>query len=80
MVVLYIIQTVHGTYYTGITNSIIRRWKEHKSGRCRYTREHRPKEVVHIEVHQTRVQAARKERKVKRIGAKKYMLKLRHRK
>ena len=78
-IVCYIINTHYGTFYTGITNNLIRRWKEHKAGKSSYLRKFKPKEVVHIEVFDNRKLAAKKERYIKKIGAKKYLLKLQFR-
>lgn len=75
-VIVYIILTHYGTYYTGITNSIIRRYNEHLSGKSSYLSKYTAKEVVHIEWFKTRKEAARKERYIKKVGANKYLLKL----
>ena len=79
-IVCYIINTHYGTFYTGITNNLIRRWKEHKAGKSSYLRKFKPKEVVHIEVFDNRKEAAKKERYIKKTGANKYLLKLQFRK
>ena len=79
-VICYIILTHYGTYYTGITNNLIRRWKEHNQGKSSYLRKFKAKEVIHIEVYNTRKEAAKKERFIKSIGAKKYLLKLQFKK
>ena len=78
-IVCYIINTHYGTFYTGITNNLIRRWKEHKAGRSSYLSKFKPKEVVHIEVFDNRKEAAKKERYIKKTGANKYLLKLQFR-
>jgi len=78
-ILLYIISTHYGTFYTGITNNLIRRWKEHNLGQSSYLRKFEPKEVIHVEIFNSRKQAARKERKIKNMGAKKYLLKLKFR-
>ncbi len=41
---VYILQVSNNHYYTGYTNNVIRRYKEHVSGtaNCRYTRAFRP--------------------------------------
>ena len=80
MICLYIISTNFGTYYTGITNSLIRRWKEHKEGKSSYLSKFSPKEVVYVCFYSERKEAAREERRVKSIGAFKYMNRLKHRK
>jgi putative endonuclease len=77
-IVCYVISTHYGTYYTGITNNLIRRWSEHKAGKSSYLRKFKPKEVIHIELFGTRKEAAKKEKYIKRVGAKKYLLNLQH--
>lgn len=77
-VICYIILTHYSTYYTGITNNLIRRYKEHLSGKSSYLSKWSAKEVVHIEYFKTRKEAARKERYIKKIGAKNYLLKLKY--
>jgi putative endonuclease len=78
-VIVYIIITHYGTYYTGITNNLVRRWKEHKEGKSSYLSKFKPKEVIFIESFNTRREAARKERYIKKVGAYKYLLKLQYR-
>jgi predicted GIY-YIG superfamily endonuclease len=73
-IALYIIQTHFNTYYTGITNSIIRRWNEHVNNKSSYLSKYKAKEIVYIKFYNTRREAAKEERKVKNTGAKKYML------
>lgn len=77
-VICYIILTHYNTYYTGITNNIIRRWKEHISGKSSYLSKWTGKEVVHIEWFENRKLAAKKERYIKKVGAKKYLLMLKY--
>lgn len=76
MICLYIISTHYGTFYTGITNSIVRRWNEHQKGKSKYLSVFKPKEVVHQEWFSDRSEAARKERYIKDLGARNYLLKL----
>jgi len=76
LIVCYIISTNYGTYYTGITNNLIRRWHEHKAGKSSYLSKFSPKEVIYIECFSTRKEAAKKERYIKTMGAKKYLLHL----
>jgi len=70
-IVCYVISTHYGTYYTGITNHLIRRWNEHYKGKSSYLSKFKPKEVLHIEVFESRKDAAKKEKYIKRVGAKK---------
>ena len=72
-IVVYIISTHYGTYYTGITNNLLRRWKEHNQGKSSYLRRFKPKEVVYIEFYNDRSVAAFNERRVKRMGAKRFI-------
>ena len=75
-IIVYIIATHYGTFYTGITNNLIRRWKEHRTGKSSYLRRYKPKEVLHIEFFNTRTEARRKEVVIKKTGAKKYLTKI----
>lgn len=77
-VVVYIILTHYNTYYTGITNNLIRRYKEHLDLKSSYLSKYRAKEVIHIEWFKTRKEAARKERYIKKVGANNYLLRLRY--
>jgi len=80
LICLYIISTHVGTHYTGITNNLVRRWKEHSTGQSSYLSKFIPKEVIYVEFFDNRKVAARKERKIKNIGASNYLLRLKHRK
>jgi predicted GIY-YIG superfamily endonuclease len=77
---LYIISTHYGTYYTGITNNLIRRWYEHISGKSSYLSKFKSKEVVYVKFYESRREAAKKERMIKNIGARKFLLRLEFRK
>ncbi len=77
-VVVYIISTHYNTFYTGITNNLIRRWYEHKGGKSSYLSKFVPNEVVYVLRFFNRREAARHERYIKSIGAKKYLLRLKY--
>ncbi len=65
---VYIIETEDGTYYTGMTNDIARRFKEHLSGKshgAKYLKTHKPLYVVYLEESPTRGDALRLEIKLK---------------
>ncbi len=69
MYFVYIIETEDGTYYTGMTNNLLRRFKEHLSGKLRgavYLKAHKPKYVVFIQECKNRGEAQRLELKIKR--------------
>lgn len=75
----YVISTHYGTFYTGITNSIIRRWSEHNKGKSSYLRKFLCKEVIYIEFFDSRKLARKREVMIKGTGARRYLLKLIHR-
>jgi putative endonuclease len=68
MYFVYIIETEDGTYYTGMTNDLARRFSEHVSNSSRsasYLRMHRPAYVVHITECERRSDAMRLENRLK---------------
>ncbi|MBN2183593.1 MAG: GIY-YIG nuclease family protein [Sedimentisphaerales bacterium] len=69
---LYITQNSNGAYYTGITNNLERRLKEHLRGKGgHYTRRNRPVELLYTERFARRNQAEARERQIKRWSRKK---------
>ncbi|MFW9963165.1 MAG: GIY-YIG nuclease family protein [Candidatus Sifarchaeia archaeon] len=69
MYFVYIIETTDGTYYTGMTTDIARRFQEHLSGNSKsatYLQMHKPAFVVYIEECRTRSDAIRLEQELKR--------------
>ncbi|TXT54915.1 MAG: hypothetical protein BAJATHORv1_50168 [Candidatus Thorarchaeota archaeon] len=69
MYYVYIIETEDGTYYTGITNNLLRRLKEHTSGSGRgaaYLRMHKPKYLVFLSECEDRGEAQSLEYRIKR--------------
>ena len=69
MYFVYIIETVDGTYYTGMTNDVARRLQDHLSGTSRsasYLKIHKPKYVVYMAECRTRGDAMRLERRIKK--------------
>jgi len=66
---LYILRCGDGSFYTGVTTDIERRFSEHEKGRAsRYTRTHRPVVLVYREECGTRSQALTRECAVKSLG------------
>lgn len=66
--IVYIILCEDGSLYTGITKDLDARLKLHMNGRgARYTRMHRPKKLVYVEKCNSRAEAMRRERRVKRL-------------
>ncbi len=65
----YILQCHDESYYTGHTTNIERRVQEHNSGKGgRYTRSRLPVKLVHIERHQTRKDAIKRELEIKKLS------------
>ncbi len=66
---LYIIRGEHGRYYTGITNDIERRLKEHRSGASRSTVRYGVIELVWSKTFRDRKEAREWEVRIKKKGA-----------
>ena len=65
----YILKCSDGTLYTGWTNDITKRLESHNSGQgSKYTRSRLPVELVHIEYFNTKNEAMRRERAIKRLS------------
>jgi putative endonuclease len=63
---VYILRCKDGSYYTGHTQNVEKRFKMHKNGHgARYTQLHEPEKVVYIEHCESRSEAMRRERKIK---------------
>ncbi|MBN2121259.1 MAG: GIY-YIG nuclease family protein [Candidatus Omnitrophica bacterium] len=63
---LYIIQCKDRTLYTGITNDLSRRIRDHNSGNgCRYTKYRRPVKLIHSEEFPTKSAALKRESYIK---------------
>ena len=69
---VYIAECADGTFYTGQTDNIVEREKEHNGiGRFRganYTETRRPVKIVHIEPCQTRSFAMQREKELKKLS------------
>jgi len=66
----YIVECSDGSYYTGKTNNIIRRMKQHNgllSGGAKYTKLKRPVKLVHYEQYTTNKLACTREAEIKRL-------------
>ena len=65
---VYILKLKNDTYYTGITNNLERRLKQHNEGTgSKYVRAHRPFELVHLEKLKDRSKASKREYEVKQL-------------
>lgn len=68
MYFLYIIKCKDGSFYTGITTDVKRRFGEHKSGKGgHYTRSKGVVKVIYTEQHQNRSSASKREFEIKNM-------------
>ena len=66
---VYILRCKDGSYYTGCTKDVEKRFEMHKKGRgARYTLMHEPEELVYIEQFKNRGEAMKKERIIKKFS------------
>jgi predicted GIY-YIG superfamily endonuclease len=64
---VYILRCADGTLYTGITNDLAHRLKQHNAGRAsRYTRARLPVQALHKEPAASRSAALKREAAIKR--------------
>ncbi len=64
---VYILQCLDGTFYTGITDDVERRFREHQSGKGgHYTKYAHPQQVLYREFCNTRSEAETREQQIKR--------------
>lgn len=67
---VYIIECSNGSYYTGYTTDIDRRYKEHAQGtsKCRYTRSFPPKKLIAVWSFENKSDALKKESEIKKLS------------
>ncbi len=66
---VYILQCCDGSYYTGYTNNLKERTRQHLNGTgARYTKAHKPDRVAYVEHFETRGQAMRRELEIKKFS------------
>lgn len=64
----YILECSDGSYYTGWTNNIKKRLKDHNSGKgCKYTRGRIPVKLVYLQIFSTKQEAMSMEYKIKKM-------------
>ena len=65
---VYILKCADDTYYTGYTNDLKRRIKQHNAGEgAKYTKGRRPVELVHSEQFETKSEAMQREYEIKQF-------------
>lgn len=68
MYVVYILQCIDGSLYTGITNDLPKRWAAHLAGKAsRYTRSHPVQKIVYTKRCRTKNSALRRELQIKSL-------------
>jgi len=66
--IVYILRCCDGSYYTGITNDILRRVQQHNAGKgAKYTKGRGPVELVYQEKYADRSSASRREAEIKKL-------------
>ena len=71
----YILICSDNTLYTGWTNNLEKRLKDHNSGKgAKYTKSRLPVEVVYYETFDTKVEAMKREYAIKQLSRKEKLL------
>jgi len=66
---VYIILCEDDSYYTGHARNVWSRFKQHRRGTgARYTKMHKPQKLVYVERFNSRREAMRREREIKRLN------------
>lgn len=66
---VYMLLCEDGSYYTGWTNDVQRRFEAHRSGRgARYTRAHRPVRIAYTEAFEDQRMAMKREAALKKLS------------
>ena len=64
----YILECKDGTYYTGWTNNLEKRMKEHNEGKgAKYTKARRPVKLVYFETFESKIDAMKREYAIKQM-------------
>jgi len=65
---VYILQTISDTLYCGITPDIIKRYKAHIEGKgAKYTKAHKPKSIVYLDILDNKSLALKEEYRIKHL-------------
>ena len=66
MYFVYILLCLDETYYTGSTNDVEKRFKDHLEGKgARYTKSHKPEKIVYRKEFATKSEALKREAEIK---------------
>lgn len=72
-VYVYILKCADGTHYTGITNNLQRRMREHRDGKSKSTRHKRPCSLLFVTETVSYYEARSREVYIKRYGAARFL-------
>ena len=68
---VYILRCNDGSFYTGWTNYLEKRFKAHSEGKgAKYTKSRGPFEIVHYETFETKKEAMKREYAIKKLSRK----------
>jgi putative endonuclease len=71
MYFIYILLCQDGSYYTGSTNDVEKRFKKHLEGSgARYTKSHKPVRILYKEKFDTKSKALKREAEIKKMTRK----------
>lgn len=69
---VYILLCEDGSFYTGSSNDVEKRFLDHKNGKGgRYTRSHKPTKLIYQEQFKTQSEALKRERQIKDLSREK---------
>lgn len=65
---VYILLCMDGSFYTGYTKDLDERTKQHENGKgAKYTKTHKPQKLTYVELFNSRSQAMKRERTIKKL-------------
>jgi putative endonuclease len=66
---VYILLCMDGSFYTGYTNDLQQRTRQHENGKgAKYTKSHRPQKIAYVEVFGSRSSAMKREKVIKKLS------------
>lgn len=66
---VYILLCFDGSLYTGYTQNIDERTKQHQNGKgAKYTKAHKPQRLAYVEYFDSRTEAMKRERQIKKLS------------
>jgi putative endonuclease len=66
---VYILLCMDGSFYTGYTNDLQQRTRQHENGKgAKYTKSHPPQKVVYVEIFGSRSSAMKREKAIKKLS------------